>query len=87
MFLQLKREHQEVLDQAARSGMSPEDVLDQAFAVIHEQHRNQDWMSADREAIASQIQEGFAQAERGELLDADQAIRTLQDRQLKRRIA
>jgi len=44
-------------------------------------------MLADREAIAAQIEEGFRQAERGELVDADQAIRTLQDHRAKRQIA
>ena len=44
-----------------------------AFAVMHEQYRNEDWMPAGKEAIAAQIAEGFAQAERGELVDADQA--------------
>jgi len=87
MILELKPAQQEVLDQAARSGMSPEEVLDQAFAVIQEQYRNEDWMLADREAIAAQIEEGFAQAERGELVDAEQAIRVLQDRRAKRHIA
>ena len=87
MILELKPEQQKVLDQAARSGMSPEEVLDQAFAVIQEQYRNEDWMLADREAIAAQIEEGFAQAERGELVDAEQAIRDLQNRRAKRHIA
>jgi predicted transcriptional regulator len=67
--------------------MSPEEVLDQAFAIIHEQFQNEDWMLADRVAIAAQIEEGFAQAERGELLDADQAVQILQERLAKRRIA
>jgi predicted transcriptional regulator len=87
MILELKPEQQKVLDQAVRSGMSPEEVIDQAFAVIQEQFRNEDWMLADREAIAAQIEEGFAQAERGELVDAEQDIRVLQDRRAKRHIA
>jgi len=87
MILEIKPEQQKVLDRAARSGMSPEEVLDQAFAIIHEQFRNEDWLLADRAAIAAHIEEGFAQAERGELLDADQAIKTLQDRRAKRRTA
>jgi len=53
-----------------------ERVLDQAFAVIQEQY--QDWMLADRDAIAAQIEEGFRQADRGELIDADEALRILQ---------
>jgi len=87
MILELKPEQQRLLDRAAQSGMSPEEVLDQAFAVIHEQYGNEDWLLADREAIAAQIEEGFAQAERGELVDAEQAIRILQDRRAKRQIA
>ena len=87
MILELKPAQQKVLDQAARSGMSAEEVLDQAFAVLQEQYRNEDWMLADREAIAAQIEEGFAQAERGELMDADDAIQILQERRAKRRIA
>jgi predicted transcriptional regulator len=87
MILELKPAQQRVLDRAARSGMSPEEVLDQAFAVIHEQHRNADWMLGERDAIAARIEEGFAQAERGELVDAEQVVSILQDRRAKRRIA
>jgi predicted transcriptional regulator len=87
MILELKPAQQKVLDQAARSGMSAEEVLDQTFAVLQEQYRNEDWMLADHEAIAAQIEEGFAQAERGELVDAEQAVQILQERRAKRRIA
>ena len=87
MILEIKPEQQKVLDRAVRSGMSPEEVLDQAFALIHEQYRNGDWMLADKEAIAAQIEEGFRQAERGELVDAEQAVRILQARRAKRQIA
>jgi len=87
MILELKPDQQRVLDRAAQSGMSPEEVLDQAFAVIREQYGNEDWLLAGKTAIAAQIEEGFAQAERGELLDADQAAQILQDRRTQRRIA
>jgi hypothetical protein len=87
MILELEPEHQKVIDRAAQSGMSPEEVLDQAFAVIHEQYGNADWLVADKKAIASQIEEGFRQAERGDLLDGDQALQILQERRSKRRIA
>jgi predicted transcriptional regulator len=87
MILELKPEHQQLLDRAARSGMNPEEVLDQAFAVIQEQYRNEDWLPADKEAIAAHIAEGFAQAERGELVDAEQAAGILHERKAKRRIA
>ncbi len=87
MILELKPEQQRLLDRAAQSGMSPEEVLDQAFAVIHEQYRNEDWMLAERVAIAAHIVEGFAQAERGELVDPEEAARILRERRAKRQIA
>lgn len=80
MIVELKPAQQRVLDQAARSGMSPEEVLDQAFAVIQERYRNEDRLLADKEAIHAQIAEGFAQAERGDLVDAEQAVAILQER-------
>jgi tRNA/tmRNA/rRNA uracil-C5-methylase (TrmA/RlmC/RlmD family) len=87
MILELKPAQQKVLDHAARLGMSTEEVIDQAFAVIQEQYRNEDWMLADKEAIAAQIEVGFRQAERNELVDAEQAVHILQDRRSKRHIA
>jgi hypothetical protein len=62
-----------------------QEVLDQAFAIIHEQYRSDDWMLDEKDAIASQIEEGFQQAVRGELIDADQAIDILRDRRAKLR--
>ena len=87
MIIELKPEQQEILDRAAQSGMSPEELLDQAFAVIHEQQRNGEWMLAEREAVATHIAGGFAQAERGELIDAEEARRILRERRAKRLIA
>ncbi|MEI9969938.1 MAG: hypothetical protein WDM87_15430 [Terracidiphilus sp.] len=59
MIIELKPEQQKVLDRAARSGMSPDELLDQAFAVIHDQHSNGDWMLEEREAVAAHVAEGF----------------------------
>ena len=87
MILELKPEQQKILDRAAQSGMSHEEVLDQAFAVIHEQYGNDDWLMAEKKSFASQIDEGFAQAERGELVDGEQAIQILLERRASRRIA
>jgi predicted transcriptional regulator len=44
-------------------------------------------MLADTESIAAKIETGFAQAERGELIDAKQAIEILRERRAKRRTA
>jgi len=53
--------------------MSPEEVIDQAFAVIREQYPDEDRVAAGNEAISAQIAEGFAQAERGELITPEDA--------------
>jgi predicted transcriptional regulator len=87
MMIELNAEQKQVLDRAAQSGMSPDEVLDQAFAVIREQQGNGDWMMAEREAVAAHIAEGFAQAERGELVDAEDVARILHERRAKRHIA
>ena len=65
MILELKPERQKLLDRAAQSDMSPAEVFGQAFAVIHGQYQNQDWLLADKPIFAAQIEDDFAQAERG----------------------
>ncbi len=52
-----------------------------------EQYRNDDWLLANMDAISAQIDEGFEQAPRGELIDADDAVRMLRDRRDKCQIA
>jgi predicted transcriptional regulator len=87
MILELKPEQQEILEMATRSGMSQEEVLDQAFAIIREQHEMDEWMLANREEIAAHIEEGFAQAERGELIPDYEVKRILEERRRHRDIA
>lgn len=84
--IELKPEQQRVIDLAVRSGayQSPGDVLDQAFEIIREQLDLEDWMLEEREAIAAHIEKGFAQAERGELIDGDAAVEILRQRRTDR---
>ena len=82
MILEIRPEQKRILERAAKSGMSPEEVLDQAFAIIREQYRNGDWMKPDKDAIAA-----HGQAMRGELLNADEAVRSLHARRAKRKTA
>lgn len=86
-MVELKPEQQQIIDRAAQSGMSADELLDQAFEIIREQFRNDDWMSEERETISAQIAEGFAQSERGELMDPKSAMRILGERRTKRQIA
>jgi len=60
--------------------------------MIHElkpehQHRSDDWLLASKDAIVAHIDEGFEQARRGELIDADDVVRILKDRHAKSKIA
>jgi len=84
--IDLKPEQQRVIDLAVQSGayQNPGDVLDQAFAIIREQLQLEDWMVEQREAVAVHIETGFAQAERGELIDGDTAVEMLRQRRAER---
>ncbi len=65
-----------MIDLAFQSGAyeNPGEVLDQAFKIIREQLDLEDWMLEEREGIAAHIAKGFAQAERGELIDGEVAL-------------
>ena len=86
MVINLKPEQQRVIDLAVRSGAyhDPGEVLDQAFEIIREQLARQDWMLDQREDVAARIEKGFAQAERGELIDGDVAVAMLRQRRAER---
>jgi Arc/MetJ-type ribon-helix-helix transcriptional regulator len=86
MTIDLKPEQQRVIDLAVRSGayQSPSDVLDQAIEIIREQLEREDWMLEQREAIAAHVAKGFAQAERGELIDGDAVVEMLRQRRADR---
>ncbi len=86
MTINLKPEQQRVIDLAVRSGAyrDPGEVLDQALAIIREQLELEDWMLEQREAVAAHIEMGFAQAERGELVDGDTAVEMLRQRRAGR---
>ena len=86
MTISLKPEQQRVVDLAIQSGayQNPGEVIDQALAIIREQLELGDWMLERREAVAAQIESGFAQAERGELMDGDAAVELLRRRRAER---
>jgi antitoxin ParD1/3/4 len=86
MTIDLKPEQQRVIDLAVQSGayQNPDEVLDQAFEIIREQLNLEDWMLGQREEVASHIAAGFAQAERGELIDGDAVLEILRKRRAER---
>jgi len=84
--IDLKPEQQRLIDLAVQSGayQNPGEVLDQAFEIIREQLDLQDWILEQRESIAAHVEKGFAQAERGELVDGDAAVGVLRRRRAER---
>ncbi|MGO8813702.1 MAG: type II toxin-antitoxin system ParD family antitoxin [Terriglobia bacterium] len=86
MTIELKPEHEQMIDLAIRSGVYHDsgEVLDQAFEIIRAQLHSEDWLAEQREAVAAQITTGFAQAERGELMDGEAAIEMLRERRAAR---
>jgi len=82
MTIDLKPEQQRVIDLAVRSGayQNAGEVLDQAFEIIREQLDQEGWMLERREDVAAHVATGFAQAERGELIDEDAALAMLRKR-------
>ena len=54
---------------------SVEDVFRRA---LEAQDAKESWTDEERRALASHIEEGYSQAERGELIDGDQAPREIQ---------
>jgi Arc/MetJ-type ribon-helix-helix transcriptional regulator len=86
MQIDLKPEQQRIIEFALKSGayVDSADVIDQAFEFIREQLHFEDWMSEQRDSIAAHVERGFAQAERGELMDGDRAIEMLRLRRIER---
>ena len=54
---------------------SVEDVFRRA---LEAQDAEESWTDEERQPLTSHIEEGFSQAERGELIDGDQARREIQ---------
>jgi predicted transcriptional regulator len=84
--IDLNPEQQRVIDSAVASGAyrDPGEVMDHAFEIIREQLNLEDWMLEQRDAVAAHIEKGFAQAQRGELVDGDDAIEMLRQRRAER---
>ena len=86
MTVELKPEQQRVIDLAIQSGAyrDPTEVLDQALEMLREQLHREDWLTGQREAVAAKISTGFAQSERGEVIDGEAAIKMLRERREQR---
>jgi len=65
MTIQLKPEQEHRITEALRSGAyhSPDDVIDRALDVLHEQD---EWLTANRQANDAKIRTGLEELERSE---------------------
>lgn len=65
MTIELRQEQEHQISQALQSGAyrTPEDVIDRALEVLHEQD---EFLWANREAIEQQIRRGIDELDRGE---------------------
>ena len=59
-----------------------DEFVEHAIQMLPEQ---EDWLARNRAEIAEQIEHGFAQAERGELIDGDEVFSLLRGRRSARR--
>ena len=64
-------------DVARGSYRSADEFVAHAVQLLHEQEQ---WLADNRQDISAKIEQGFAQAERGELVDGDEAFQQLRRR-------
>jgi Arc/MetJ-type ribon-helix-helix transcriptional regulator len=71
MTLQLSPQQEHRVEEALRSGVyqSPDDVIDRALEVLHEQD---EWLTANRYSINAKIHRGIEELERGEGIPEDE---------------
>jgi putative addiction module CopG family antidote len=79
MTIRLKPELEALIQQDVERGpyQSVDEFVQQAVQMLHEQEQ---WLAENRTEIARMIEAGYASAERGDLLDADQVRSHLNER-------
>jgi len=77
MAIQLRPELEEIVRKDVQRGPynSVDEYLERAVTMLHE---HEDWLADHREEIAAQIEEGWASAQRGELLTPEQVREEMQ---------
>ena len=70
MEIRLRPELEELIKQDVQRGpyQSVDEFVEHAISMLHEQEA---WLAANRTEIAARIDEGYAVAQRGELIEAD----------------
>ena len=71
MTIHLKPELEQLIQKDVQRGpyQTVDEFVECAVQMLHEQ---EEWLSANRAEISAKIDEGYAAAQRGELIDGDQ---------------
>lgn len=79
MNIRLRPEIEELIKQDIQGGayQTADEFVGHAVALLHEQEA---WLAANREEIKAKIAEGYASAQRGELIDASDVCAHLEAR-------
>jgi putative addiction module CopG family antidote len=79
MTIHLKPELEALIQQDVERGpyQSVDEFVQQAVQMLHEQEQ---WLAENRTEIAAKIEAGYASAQRGDLLDAEQVRARLNER-------
>ena len=79
MTIHLRPELEALIKEDVERGLyqSADEYVAQAVQLLHEQEQ---WLADNRADIAAKIEIGVAQAERGELVDGEEAFRQLRQR-------
>ncbi len=79
MTIHLKPELEALIREDVERGpyQSADEYVAQAVQMLH---AHEQWLAEERADIAAKIEVGFAQAERGELVDGEEAFRRLRER-------
>jgi len=79
MAIQLKPELEALIQRDVERGPyeSAEEFVERAVRMLHEQ---EEWLAENRVEIATRIEHGFSQAERGELVEGEEAFQKLHQR-------
>ena len=79
MTINLRPELEQLIRQDVERGpyKSVDEFLETAIQMLHEQ---EEWLETNRLDIATRIEEGYAAAQSGELIDSDQVQSQLQER-------
>lgn len=71
MTIHLKPELEQLIERDVQRGpyQTVDEFVERAVQMLHDQ---EEWLSANRPGISAKIDDGYAAAQRGELIDADQ---------------